>query len=466
MISLILLDCRDTTFVRVRAFAPASFPYNFRMELFVARTIRNQKLDTRSARLRLPERREPYWHVISKGCAIGYRRGVKGGGWIARMRSDDGKQHYESLGAADDIRDADGLTCFTFAQAQERARAFFDQKGRQLAGHAEESGPYKVDTAIEDYLNARERRGSKGVKADRYAARARIIPAFGEIETSKLTAKRIRDWHEATAEAPKLVRTGKFATKQATRAFDANDAEEVRARRSTANRLLTILKAALNHAFHEGRVTSDETWRKVKPFREADSAVIRYLSAGECKRLINACPPDFRAMVRGALATGCRYGELTRMRVSDFNFDAATVTLRITKGGNFRHVALADEGRAIFESLTRGRRAQELVFLRLDGEAWGASHQQRPLTAASVIAQIDPPATFHMLRHTYGSALAMKGVPMGVIAAQLGHSDTRMTERHYAHLSPNYIADTVRASLPALGDFAAGNVVSLDRRIS
>ena len=40
---------------------------------------------------------------------------------------------------------------------------------------------------------------------------------------------------------------------------------------------------------------------------------------------------------------------------------------------------------------------------------------------------------------------------MGVIAAQLGHADTRMTERHYAHLAPSYVSDTVRSSLPSLG---------------
>ena len=40
---------------------------------------------------------------------------------------------------------------------------------------------------------------------------------------------------------------------------------------------------------------------------------------------------------------------------------------------------------------------------------------------------------------------------MGVIAAQLGHSDTRMTEKHYAHLSPGYVADVVRASFGSLG---------------
>jgi integrase len=58
----------------------------------------------------------------------------------------------------------------------------------------------------------------------------------------------------------------------------------------------------------------------------------------------------------------------------------------------------------------------------------------------------------------------MKGVPMGVIAAQLGHSDTRMTERHYAHLAPSYVADTVRAALPGLGIIGVKNVVSLTRQ--
>jgi integrase len=67
----------------------------------------------------------------------------------------------------------------------------------------------------------------------------------------------------------------------------------------------------------------------------------------------------------------------------------------------------------------------------------------------------------HILRHTYASALAMRGVPMGVIAAQLGHSDTRMTERHYADLSPNYVAETVRAALPALGIVEKSNVTAL-----
>ncbi len=91
----------------------------------------------------------------------------------------------------------------------------------------------------------------------------------------------------------------------------------------------------------------------------------------------------------------------------------------------------------------------------------GPSHQQRPLDAASTAARLTPPATFHMLRHTYASTLAMKGVPMGVIAAQLGHADTRITERHYAHLAPNYVADTVRAALPSFGIVKRSTVLPL-----
>jgi integrase len=70
--------------------------------------------------------------------------------------------------------------------------------------------------------------------------------------------------------------------------------------------------------------------------------------------------------------------------------------------------------------------------------------------AATKASEIAPPMTFHVLRHTHASALAMRGVPLAVIAKQLGHADTRMTEKHYAHLAPNYVAQTIRAKFPRL----------------
>ena len=66
----------------------------------MARTVRNAKIDTRSSRSKLAERREPYWTVVSAGCAIGYRKGKKVGTWIARLRDDKGRQLYHALGAA------------------------------------------------------------------------------------------------------------------------------------------------------------------------------------------------------------------------------------------------------------------------------------------------------------------------------------------------------------------------------
>ncbi|TXN82674.1 hypothetical protein [Methylobacterium sp. WL8] len=99
----------------------------------MARTVRNAKLDIRSRRAKLVVRLELYWTVISAGCAVGYRRGANGGTWVAQMR-DSAKQHDDALGAADDNRDADSLTVFSFAQAQERARVYFARKVRELAG--------------------------------------------------------------------------------------------------------------------------------------------------------------------------------------------------------------------------------------------------------------------------------------------------------------------------------------------
>ena len=48
-----------------------------------------------------------------------------------------------------------------------------------------------------------------------------------------------------------------------------------------------------------------------------------------------------------------------------------------------------------------------------------------------------------------------------MIAAQLGHSDTRMVEKHYGHLAPNYVADTVRAAFGTLGLVEKTNVVTV-----
>jgi integrase len=181
-------------------------------------------------------------------------------------------------------------------------------------------------------------------------------------------------------------------------------------------------------------------------------------------RLVNACEPTFRNLVRGALLTGCRYSELTALTVADFSPDAGVITVRTSKAGKPRHVVLTNEGQRLFVTLTAGKQADNPIFTAENGGIWGNSHQLRRMRETCVRAKIRPAVSFHVLRHTYGSTLAMRGVPMGVVAEQLGHADTRMTEKHYAHLAPSYVADTIRAHFPTLGIGVDKSTVPLPQR--
>ena len=166
-------------------------------------------------------------------------------------------------------------------------------------------------------------------------------------------------------------------------------------------------------------------------------------------------------MLTAALLTGCRYGELAAMTIDDFNPDAGTIRVRASKTGKPRHVVLTQEGQDFVAALAAGFPGSARLFLRRNGKPWAKSEQQRPLAAACVAARIEPSVNFHGLRHTYASRLAMRSVPLAVIAAQLGHSGTRMVEKHYGHLSPSYVADTVRAAFGTLGILEPSNVVSI-----
>lgn len=421
------------------------------------RTLKDARLDTRAARLRMKARREPYWRSISQGLAVGYRKGAKGGTWIARYYDPDHGRSFQSLAPADDHADADGVAILSFAQAQERARQWFHRQVRRQAGlDPADAGPYTVKHALKDYLEWYARRG-KSLANTRTAIQAHIEPALGEVRLDRLTTQTIRKWLDDLANSPARLRGKKGADKPRHRATPS-DADAKRRRRATANRVLHILKAALNHAWRDGKVSTDDPWRRVRPFHDVDAPVIRYLSEADAVRLVNACNPEFRPLVQAALLTGCRYGELLALRSSDVNTDSGTLTIRTSKSGKARHIVLTDEGLQFFEGVTNGRSGETLIFTRSDGTPWGKSHQQRPLADACRVAKIRPAISFHVLRHTHGSTLAMKGVPLPVIAKQLGHADTRMTERHYAHLAPSYVAETIRAAFPTLGIVPSSNV--------
>jgi integrase len=138
------------------------------------------------------------------------------------------------------------------------------------------------------------------------------------------------------------------------------------------------------------------------------------------------------------------------MQVGDFDLAAGTIHIPRSKSGKPRHGFLTDEGQKLLASVAADKRPSDLLFTRENGEAWGSSHQVWFMREVCDAAGIVPPISFHILRHTYASRLAMRGVPLNVIASQLGHSDTRMTEKHYAHLAPSYIGETIRAAFGQL----------------
>ena len=114
--------------------------------------------------------------------------------------------------------------------------------------------------------------------------------------------------------------------------------------------------------------------------------------------------------------------------------------------------------------ITAGKPGSAPMFSKKDGSPWFRNNQRRPLARACAAASIDPPATFHVLRHTHASQLAMRGVPLQVIAAQLGHAGTHICEKHYAHLSPSFVADTIRANMPVFGIVKGDTVAPLHQR--
>lgn len=130
--------------------------------------------------------------------------------------------------------------------------------------------------------------------------------------------------------------------------------------------------------------------------------MVRYLEPVEARRLVHACPDDFRKLVQAALFTGCRYAELTRLICSDFTASNGTIAIRFSKG-KVRHVTLTDEAKTALQGWTARRANSEIVFLRSDGKRWRSSQQKRPIDEASAKAEIVPAVTFHILRHTHGS---------------------------------------------------------------
>lgn len=108
---------------------------------------------------------------------------------------------------------------------------------------------------------------------------------------------------------------------------------------------------------------------------------------------------------------------------------------------------LSDVGVRLFKQLVAGKARGALILVNAAGSPWGKSNQARPFRPACTAARIVSAIAFHGLRHTWAGLAVMNGVPLLVVAKNLRHTDSRMVEKHYGHLSPSSVAGATCAQL-------------------
>src|SRR5262249_25415928 len=209
--------------------------------------------------------RHPQWTRVNIGRdQLGWQRWPEdaSGRWLLRRRR-GGNYSQEQIGIADDQQDADGVSILDYQQARAKAVELSMDETRP-------AGRLTVQRAMVDYINYLDDSGMNTATAES-AAVCWILPKLGNHEVATLTSQQIRDWL-ASMVKPKA-------------SEEPLTEEQLRRRRASANRHLSVLKAALNYAFDEGRVSSNAAWgRRVKKYRNVVSRRARYLTLDEAKR--------------------------------------------------------------------------------------------------------------------------------------------------------------------------------------
>jgi integrase len=408
----------------------------------------------------LKARGEPYWRAIVAGTFIGYRKGKRASAWVARQRSTAGGYAEQRIGTPDDLVTADGAVVLSYAQAVKLATTMQVEGRQPLPRH------YADGLTLNDVFNQylEDRQATPGGRFGRVMPTStadvslgtwnlRVRDGIGAKMVTALDAKALRKWHAALITQPPTCRGKKLD-------YDPTDPEQLRSRRNTANRVLTLIKASLSWARRNELLsaTMPDWWRNVQPFNLGDDAEPRMMETGEITRLLNAAPKDLRDLLSGALMTGARYGELCGLLVRDYDPDTSTVRIVQTKTYKTLRQPLAPEGVVLFDRLTAGREPAERLFIRADGRAWGKSDATKPMAATVEVAKLED-VTFKTTRATYGKLLLVATRDIEMVARALGHSDSRITRKHYARYIPSELASAV-AMLPALG-FDQDSQVSL-----
>ena len=325
----------------------------------MARAVRKTSLETRTARLKLPVARKPLFIRIGPGLSLGYRRNQVAGTWVLRIADGKGGAITRAIGTADDFTEADGATVLNFWQAQDKAQSVARNSNGSVVAK-----PLTVRRAAEVYLEKLEAKNLRTARDTRGRLSLHFLNKFGDALVTNLTKSKLEGWLNSMA-------------------LKSQDREAVRRRKDTANRVLSMVKALLNHALRDpaNGITDDHAWRLVKPYHGVATPRATHFSEAQARALIEATPDrEFADLLTAGFLTGARYGELIACSVRDFDETARTLSVDGKTGP--RTIILQPEAVSFFKTACGERGADGPLLRRGDGARWNRSHQQRRMALA------------------------------------------------------------------------------------
>lgn len=388
------------------------------------------RIDTVESRSKLKPRPGIYWQRLSAGQYVGLRKlsGSSDGTWIAQAYDPaTRKQTKRSLGAFDDM-----LPNLRYDAAKKAAEEWFEHLGR--GGTTE---VVSVKQACEQYVaHVRDTKGSK--QADDIAARyTRWVydEKIAAMPLQKLTKPHVQAWRK------KLEKTAVVINRYA----DAADQRTRERSKSSINRDMTALRAALNYAHDTSHVTSDEAWRvALRPIKNADGQREAYLDRDQRRALIGKAPPDVAQFLTGLSLVPLRPGALAGLTVAHFDRRLGVLTIGKDKAGLDRKIKLPKVAAEFFDGHAKGKLPGAPLLARADGKAWDKDSWKKPIKAAALAAKLPPDITAYAMRHSTITDLVTGGLPI-LTVAQLSGTSVAMIEKHYGHLQAAQAADALAA---------------------
>ncbi len=209
------------------------------------------------------------------------------------------------------------------------------------------------------------------------------------------------------------------------------------------NGYLRDLQAIFNRAINERWYTGVNPVQGVERFK-ISRTMPKYHNEAEREALLTAARKQGQyiewIVLLGAYA-GLRKAEIVNARWEWFNFDEAQPTIDVKAFPGFtlkdREDRTIPMSKVIFDTLLPHRQDEGFLF-EASGYGQGRNRYRfepkKALIAALTAAGLDTDDPFQRLRHSFGSALAQKGVSLYKIARWMGHSSVNVTAAHYAAL--------------------------------